>query len=142
MSKISFEQFVKMMEYDVASNYACIEAEFCIGDDDTYGSCWLGKTIDQDNGKAVFWYGFVSDGSQAYDFETMDEFLNATIFDGKSIQELWDMVTLYNIDGCDVKERVMFYLNLADGSHRSPAIPLKGCTISRAGITVRHLKDF
>jgi len=124
LNKISLQDFIQVLSYDVVGNNACIEVEFSIDDDPEYSSCWLGKTIDRETKKECYWYGLVPDGSQAYDYFLMDEFLNAKVFRGKSIQEVWHAVTFYSIDGLDVGERLLHYLGLEPGFIRGHATPL------------------
>ena len=111
-SKISFHDFTKIISYDVVKNNSCIEIEFYIDNDSNYESCWLGKTIDKETNNECYWYGLVKDGSQAYSFLTIDEFMNAKIFYGKNIREVWDFISLYCIDCCDVNERLSHYLDI------------------------------
>ena len=124
MKKISIKDFEKMMSYDVVENYACIEVEFCVDDSLEYDSCWLGKTIDKETNQAVYWYGLVRDGSQAYDFSSQHEFINAPVFHGKSILEIWDSITLIEIDSCDIDWRLAHYLGIEQGPIRRPAKPI------------------
>jgi hypothetical protein len=121
MCKISFDDFVKMILFDVAKRNACIEIEFSIDGDMTYCGCWLGKTIDRKTNKSFYWYGLVEDGSQAFEYDNIDDSLNAQVFGGMSIKQLWSRVTLFSIDACDVKERLAVYLGLANGPMMGPA---------------------
>lgn len=121
MCKISFDDFEKMMQFDVVNENACIEIYFSIDGDMTYSGCWLGKMIDRETHKELFWFGLVKDGSQAYGYDNIDDFLNAQVFDGLSIKQLWSRVTLFSIDSFDVMERLAFYLGLADGPVMGPA---------------------
>ena len=123
--KISLDDFKQMMLFDVVKRNACIEIEFCIEGSDEYTSCWLGKTIDRNTSREVYWFGLTPDGLQAYDFETLEIFLNAEVFEGQSLGEKWELVNVYSIDGCNVKERLLFYLGLKDGPIRGPAQPVR-----------------
>lgn len=122
MAKISFEDFNQLLSFDVVENFACIEIEFCVDDDVNYNNCWMGKTIDKETNTAIYWYGLAPDGSQAYDFPAAEEFVNAGVFEGKSIKEIWNAITLSGIDGCEAAERVPFYLGLGLGHIRGPAM--------------------
>jgi hypothetical protein len=108
-SKIAFQDFIQLLSYDVTKNNTCIEVLFCVDNDLVYESCWFGKTTDKENTEC-YWYGLVEDGSQAYEFNTVDEFINAKIFRGKNIKEIWNLISLYSIDGCEVVERLSDYL--------------------------------
>ena len=111
MKKISFKDFECIMSYDVAKKQdSCIEIEFCVDGCVEYRSSCLGKMIDEETNKSIYWFGLVEDGSQAYDFDSFEQLVNANIFYGKSIKDIWNLVTLLSIDACDVQERLPFYL--------------------------------
>lgn len=114
MYKITLNDFFVIMSHNISKNqfYHEIEIEFCIDDSDIYKNCWLGKLLDKDTKKELFWYGLVQDGSEAYDFASFEEFLNAKVFLGKSIREIWSSISLISIDASDVQERLLFYLGL------------------------------
>ena len=117
----TFEKFKKMMEYDVVKNHACIEVEFCIESSSEYDCCFLGKTISQEVSQAVYWYGLTQDGLQAYDFDTLDEFIFRPVFNGKNIQEIWNSVRFIAIDTFDVEMRLSQYLGEGPCPIRGPA---------------------
>ena len=121
MQKISFNDFKQIMLYDVIKNNACIEIEFCVEGSKEYTSCWLGKTAAAETSNETYWFGLTSDGLQAYDFDILEDFVNTGVFKGRSLKEIWNFVCIYSIDGCDIKERVPFYLGLEDGPIRGPA---------------------
>ncbi len=111
MKKISFKDFECIMSYDVAKKQdPCIEIEFCVDGCFEYQSSWLGKMIDEETNKSIYWFGLVEDGSQAYDFDSFEQLVNANVFYGKSIKDIWNLVTLLSIDACDLQERLPFYL--------------------------------
>jgi hypothetical protein len=118
MSKIQFEQFEKMMAYDVLKKGVCIEVSFFVDDLPEYNSCWLGKTFNSRTSKEIYWYGLVKDDSQAYDFESLHDFVNAPVFHGNSIKEIWNLIMLISIDSCAVEDRLNHYLGLESGSVR------------------------
>ena len=121
MEKISFNDFEKAMSYDVVNNNACIEVEFSIEDAEEYTSCWLGKMPDPETSKEIYWFGLVEDGSQAYDFDTFEQFASAKVFRTNCLKELWPLVFIYSIDGCDVEERLPYLLGLKKGQIQRPA---------------------
>ena len=108
---VLFEQFEKMMLHDVEKNNSCIEIQFSVNHMPEYSSCWLGKMPDLEIKKAVYWFGLVEDGSQAYEYYSIREFTDAKIFYGKNIKEIWNSITLLSIDGCDVEYRIKYYLD-------------------------------
>ncbi len=122
MLKISLATFEKMMQYDVVKNKACIEIEFSVDEDPIYFACCLGKMFDGETNRGLYWYGLVADGSQAYDYDTLEAFLNAKILNGNSIKQLWSKISLFSIDACSVEERLPFYLGITDGSRMRPAL--------------------
>ena len=110
MIKFDFDDFMRVMSYDVCRSNTCIEIEFCIDQCVEYQTSWLGKMIERGTGKSIYWYGLVEDGSQAYDFESIEEFINAKIFCDNSIKEIWSLISVISIDACEPKERLSFYL--------------------------------
>ena len=110
MCKIAFDDFCKMMSYDIAKKQSCIEIEFCIDNCKAYQASWLGKMIDKSTNKDIYWFGLTKDGLQSYDFESFEQFVNAAVFYGESIKEVWNSVSLLSIDACDVQERLPDYL--------------------------------
>ena len=114
MNKISFENFERVMTYNFNKNKKwepCIEVYFSVDGDMDYQDSWLGKLIDRDTKKSVYWFGLVEDGSEAYDFDSFEEFSNAKVFKGKSIKEIWDSITIDALSGGEVEEMLPFYLS-------------------------------
>lgn len=107
---ISYSYFSKLFSFECKREY-CIEIEFLIKGDQKYRSCWMGKTCGK-SGSAddVFWYGLMPDGSEAYDYNDFESFSQAPVFDGRTIEEIWDMIELLSVDGCDPEERVSEYI--------------------------------
>lgn len=113
--KILFADFLKVLSFDVGLN-ACYEIAFKIDGDSKYDYCWMGKMAeDSKSPQPIYWYGLVDDGSEAYDYRSADEFINARIFHGKCIKELYEAMTILSIDSCDPEERLPYYLGLEDG---------------------------
>lgn len=116
IKKISFESFKKIMSYNISENFmigknSCIEIEFDIDNSDIYQISWMGKMIDIDTEKEVYWFGLSEDGSQAYSYSTFEEFIDEKIFYGeKSLKEIWLLVSIFSIDACDLEERLPYYL--------------------------------
>jgi len=110
MDKISFDEFRRIMAYDVVKNQNCIEVWFDVDNCPDYQESWLGKMVDKETKEPVYWFGLVEDGSQAYDYDSFEEFVDAKVFHNKSLREIWDSVSLISIDGCNVPERLLDYL--------------------------------
>ena len=96
-NKISFDSFSEMMLGNPGKEG--IEILFHIDGYEDYQDSWMGKLLDKITKKEVYWYGLVGDGSQAYEFESFGEFINASVFHGKSLKEVWDCVFLDLWDG-------------------------------------------
>lgn len=111
MNKITFEEFCSVMSFNITNNQACIEIEFCIDNYKDYQHSWLGKMLYGEDEKVTYWFGLTEDGSQAYDFESFEQFLDAKVFHAKSIREIWNLVTILSIDACSIEERLPFYLS-------------------------------
>lgn len=113
MDKISYKHFKCIMAYDITENQTCIEIEFSVDDSDEYELSWLGKMWDRETNKVIYWFGLTDDGLQAYEFDSFEAFINTKVFLGKSIKEVWDSITLHTIDGCNIQDRLPFYLSKA-----------------------------
>jgi len=96
MKKITFEDFARIMAYDVVENKNCLEFAFCVEGFTEYEFSWLGKMADKSNEKASYWYGLTEDGSQAYDYDSFEGFVDAKIFHNKSIKEIWELISFYD----------------------------------------------
>jgi hypothetical protein len=108
MTKISFQQFQKIMDYDVVAEKACIEIAFAIDNDSKYNDCWMGKTKTNDN-SGIYWFGLLADGSEASEYDSFEDMVNAKVFGGKCLRDIWPKVILDSIDACSVEERLPFY---------------------------------
>jgi len=116
MSKITFSDFECMMKYSLKEKLKkntepCIEILFCVDDCEDYQESWLGKMLNQNTNSDLYWFGLTPDGLQGYNFNSFEEFINAKVFCGKNLKEVWDSISLLLIDACDVEERLQFYVN-------------------------------
>lgn len=98
------------MAYDITKKRTCIEIEFSVDSCDEYKTSWLGKMLEGETNKLIYWFGLTEDGSQAYEFSSFEEFVNAGVFFGKNIKEVWGSITLHSIDACSIQDRLPFYL--------------------------------
>ncbi len=72
------------------------EINFHITDNEDYQDVWMGYC----NEHKEYWFGRIKGSEEnGYDFETADELLNAKVFDGKSMVELWDKAEFDLING-------------------------------------------
>ena len=71
----------------------------------------MGTSLDKNTGKVGYWFGLTQDGKNAFEFSTFDEFSNAKVFDGRSLVEVWENVTLLEINACDAGEMLNLYLS-------------------------------
>ena len=111
MKKLTFNEFQHIMAYNTSANETCIEIEFSIDNHTEYSAANLGKTVDIKTNEIIYWFGLTEDGSQAYEFDTFEKFSSAKIFQGESIRDIWDLVSFYSIDACEVEERLPFYFS-------------------------------
>jgi len=111
MTKISFGDFIRLMSDDIRKNKSSIEVSFYLEDCSKYTDCWLGRQLNKETGEILYWYGLISDGSGAYDYKNLEEMISAKIFDGKSLEEIWDFVILNSINATDVEEMLELFLN-------------------------------
>ena len=102
MDKISFEEFEKVMAYDlkdaILRGYdGAIEISFYVDNCEIYDFSWMGKLIDRESNQEVYWFGLAEGDSGAYDYKTFDEFVNAKVFYGeKSLKELWSVISIWD----------------------------------------------
>ena len=106
---IFFNDISKLFSHDLEGKF-CIEIEFLVKGEPIYQSCWMGKMPDREKKeKEIYWYGLVPNGSEAYDYDNFYDFSSASVFHGKSLQEIWEKVEILSIDGCDPEERLSVY---------------------------------
>ena len=104
--KISLQQLKAILSVDVISVNRCVEMNFGIDGNPKYEDCWLGKMKNDQDGAECYWFGLVKGGSEAYDFPTMTEFLEAKVFDGKSLEDVLSQLEWYSLDGSEIPESV------------------------------------
>lgn len=110
MAKLKIDELVKILSNDVLKYNTCIEMNFCIENDEVYGDCWLGKLPNKDKENTeIYWYGLVSDGSQAFEYNKIEDILNAKVFCDKSICDVIGSINWYSLDGCGIEERLSYY---------------------------------
>lgn len=105
---MTLEAFKKLMSFDTSNNL-CIEIFFRVQGSDKFNSCWMGKLPSKETKNNVFWFGLTPDGKNAYDYSTFEEFSSAEAFDGKSLIEIWENITIVDINGCDPAEMIEMY---------------------------------
>lgn len=109
--KIAFEDLEKVFAVSVGK-IACIEIEFNLSNSEKFCQCWMGKTYDKEIEQEAYWFGLTEDGMNAYDYTSFEEMSQASVFDGKSLKDVWDDIEMISIDGCEPKERVKYYLSI------------------------------
>ena len=100
---ITFDQIEKLFAFNTQGN-CCLEIEFSIRGSDKFDNCWMGKLFDKKTKKDIYWFGLTADGSNAFDYPTFEEFASAKVFDGKSLAQIWEEVTVLTVDGCDPED--------------------------------------
>ncbi len=118
MAKLKLQDLITVLNSDLAKYNSCIEMNFCIDNDTKYEDCWLGKMPDKKNrDKEVYWYGLVSDGSQAYEYAKLEDILNAKVFNDKSLCDVIEKITWFSLDGNSIEEILPYYIdNYAESS--------------------------
>ncbi len=107
---ISFDDITKLFSLNLQSKL-CVEIEFLVKGYSKYQSCWMGKMPNKDGKeKEIYWFGLKPDNSKAYDYDNFKDFSSAPVFNGKSLNEVWNCVKLISIDGCDPEDRIQEYL--------------------------------
>ena len=100
---ITFDHIRKLFAFETQGKY-CLEIEFSVNGSDKFDNCWMGKLFDRKRKKDVYWFGLTADGSNAFDYSTFEEFASAKVFDGKSLTQIWEEVTVLTVDGCDPED--------------------------------------
>ena len=108
--KLDFGYFEKVMKSKVSDKYS-VEIQFEVESSEIYNLSWMGKSIERETNREVFWFGLVEDGSQAYDYETFDEFVNSQVFYGeKSLKDLWDLILIFSLNGANESDIINVFL--------------------------------
>lgn len=89
---IKYEYFrEKLIEKD-----SVWEINFSIIGNEDYQDVWMGYCDEH----KLYWFSRMKGAEEnGYDFETADELLNAKVFNGKSMAELWDKIEFDSING-------------------------------------------
>ena len=106
---MSFETFKKMMEFDLRGQF-CLEILFSVIGNEKFSSCWMGKMPDRETKDDCFWYGLTPDCLNAFDYKTFEEFAAAPVFDGKSLADIWALIKIDSINGCDPADMLPIYV--------------------------------
>ena len=109
---VTFNQIKQLFAFETQGKY-CAEILFSVNESTKFNFCWMGKTSD-DAGEDVYWFGLTPDGKYAFDYPTFEEFSTVKVFDGKSLFEMWDDITVLEINGCDPIEMLTMYLSKRD----------------------------
>lgn len=112
MAKLKLQELITILNRDVVKCNSCIEINFSIDDDIEYKDCWLGKRLDNTrSGRVVYWYGLVPDGSQTYEFDELENILNAKVFHSKSLYDVIEKITWFSLDGSSIEEMLPYYIH-------------------------------
>lgn len=90
---MEFERF-----YEIFEKYGFSESTFRLKNSKKFQNVWFGVTQNphKDNG-LLYWYGSEEDNLSC-DFSSLEDFVNAKIFDGKSLKEIWDNIEITSLD--------------------------------------------
>ena len=101
MASLDYEYFFKQLQAGVNID----ETEFEIIGDSKYDDCYIGYQPQFEN---PYWAG-LCDIKDGCDFKTADDLVNAKIYHGKSIKELWDSIEIISIEGTCVEEWLKYF---------------------------------
>ena len=105
---ITFDQITKLFAFDTQGKF-CLEIEFSINGSKKFDDCWMGKLFDKKTKQDVYWFGLTADDNNSFDYPTFEEFASAKVFDGKSLAQIWNEVTVLTVDGCDPTDPYVTY---------------------------------
>ena len=89
---ITKEEFITLMSHELNDRF-CVEIDFAIKNDPVYSQCCMGKMPKETSSASnSYWYGLTPDGTQSYDYDTLHELCNASVFYGQSLFDIWDRV--------------------------------------------------
>lgn len=80
---------------DLQGRY-CIEISFYVKGSEKYKECWMGKNGAEEK---QYWFGLTPDGNEVYSYSTFNEMANAKVFDGQSLKEICNSITINEIIG-------------------------------------------
>lgn len=90
---VDFDLFLHELETDPMG-----EVCFSIEGDPVYTCCWLGGPC---GSISDYWFGLVEDCSESYRYPTAQELVDAPVFRGKSLRQLWELVRIEDLDGVE-----------------------------------------
>ena len=114
MDKITFVEFKQIMSLDLNKKIdPCIEINFYVDGCLQYEDSWLGKMIDRDTKRDVYWFGLTYGGLEAYEFDSFEKFVDAKVFYGsKSLKEIWNLISITSLGGGSVEEMLPYFLGI------------------------------
>ena len=99
-TELTFEFFYNQLKYGMNINETC----FCLKDDEVT-EYYLGYIAGK---KKPYWVG-LCDIKEGCEFYTVDELINAKIYNGKSLLECWDNIRILSIEGVPVDEWLEYF---------------------------------
>ncbi len=90
---VDFDLFLHQLETNPMG-----EVCFSIEGDPVYSCCWLGGPCGNNSG---YWFGLAEGGSDAHQYLTARELVDAPVFHGKSLRQLWAQVRIEDLDGVE-----------------------------------------
>ena len=61
--------------------------------------------------KLKYWHGLVPEGSQTYEYDKLENILNAKVFYGKSLYDVIDKITCFSLYGSSIEEMLPYYID-------------------------------
>ena len=92
---MKFREINDIFARDMQGKY-CIEISFSVEACEKYQNCWMGKNGAEEK---QYWFGLTPDGNEVYSYSTFNEMANAKVFDGQSLKEICNSITINEIIG-------------------------------------------
>lgn len=90
---MKFEKF-----YELFKKYGFSDSMLRVKNNKKYQNVSFGVLPNPKNNNELLYYFDSKDDNLSYDFSSLDDFVNAKIFDGNSLKEIWDNVEIITLD--------------------------------------------
>lgn len=100
MNQIPLQTFVHCLKNGTNMKEVC----FLFCDDTDQQERWLGQNPDQTG----YWVGNC-DRKEGAEFGTVDELMNAPVFDGKSLQQRYAQMRIVSVEGCSLQDWLAYF---------------------------------
>lgn len=91
---MEFEKF-----YEIFKKYGFLKSTFRLKNSKKFQNVWFGVMSNPyKNSELTYWFNCNEDNLK-YEFPSVDEFVNAKIFDEKSLKDIWENIEIISLDG-------------------------------------------